>query len=296
MSAIEDREIRGRIGRIESLIQEIERFANPTARALAQELVQALLDFHGAGLARLLDGVAAAGEPGRSIIAALARDDLVGSMLLLYGLHPLDLEARLQQALEKVRPYLRSHGGDVEFLGVLDGTVRLRMQGSCHGCPSSAMTLKLAIEEAIYEAAPDVAAIEVEGVVDRPPGPPPGFVPSDQLRGGNGAAHPVRGGWEEVDDLKSLPEGTVQAREVVGQPVLFCRVGGTLYAYATTCPDCGELLDRATLSGTYLTCASCGQGFDVLRAGRGREETSPHLEPFPLLVEHDHVKVALFSS
>ena len=52
--------------------------------------------------------------------------------------------------------------------GSIDGVVRLRMQGSCHGCPSSAMTLKNAIEEAIYAAAPDVAAIEVEGVVDPP--------------------------------------------------------------------------------------------------------------------------------
>ena len=92
----------------------------------------------------------------------------MASLLLLHGLHPLDLEARVRQALEQVRPYLRTHGGDVELLGVDDGVVRLRMQGSCHGCPSSAVTLKHTIEEAIYDAAPDVAAIEVEGVVEPP--------------------------------------------------------------------------------------------------------------------------------
>ena len=93
----------------------------------------------------------------------------MSSLLLLYGLHPLDLEARVQQALEKVRPLLRSHGGNVELLGIADGVVRLRMLGSCHGCPSSAMTLKNAIEEAIYAAAPDATAIEVEGVAEPPP-------------------------------------------------------------------------------------------------------------------------------
>ena len=84
----------------------------------------------------------------------------------MYGLHPLDLETRVEQALERVRPLLRSHHGDVELEGVIDGVVRLRMQGSCNGCPSSALTLKNAIEEAIYAAAPDVEAIQVEGVVD----------------------------------------------------------------------------------------------------------------------------------
>jgi len=82
--------------------------------------------------------------------------------LLLYGLHPLDLESRVGQALEKVRPYLHSHGGNIELLGLTDGIVRLRLHGSCHGCPSSAQTLKQTIEEAIFEIAPDVTAIEVE--------------------------------------------------------------------------------------------------------------------------------------
>ncbi len=103
----------------------------------------------------------------RSLIN-FAADDLVGSLLLLYGQHPLPLETRVTQALDKVRPYLDSHGGNVELLGITDGVVRLRMQGSCKSCPSSAMTLKLAIEEAIYAAAPDVVAIEAEGVAEQP--------------------------------------------------------------------------------------------------------------------------------
>lgn len=102
-------------------------------------------------------------------MASLAGDVVVSSLLLLYGLHPLDLKTRVDQALERVRPFLRSHKGNVELVDVSQGVVRLRMEGSCNGCPSSAMTLKLAIEEAIYAAAPDVAAIEVEGVVQPPP-------------------------------------------------------------------------------------------------------------------------------
>ena len=82
---------------------------------------------------------------------------------MLHGLHPLNVETRIARALDRVRPYLGSHGGDVKLLGVNEGVVHLRLEGSCHGCPSSTVTMKLAIEKAIEEAAPEVVRIEVEG-------------------------------------------------------------------------------------------------------------------------------------
>jgi Fe-S cluster biogenesis protein NfuA len=93
---------------------------------------------------------------------------VVGGLLLLHGLHPLDLEARVLQALDQVRPFLRSHGGNVELLSLTDGVIRLRLQGNCQGCPSSAVTMKQTIEEAILARAPDAIALEVEGAVDDP--------------------------------------------------------------------------------------------------------------------------------
>ena len=102
---------------------------------------------------------------------ALAEDELVEHLLLLHGIHPTPLETRVRAALAKVRPYLESHGGDVELVAVDQGVVRLRLQGSCSGCPSSTMTLKLAIEDAIHKAAPDVEAIEAEGASAPEPAP-----------------------------------------------------------------------------------------------------------------------------
>jgi Fe-S cluster biogenesis protein NfuA len=164
-----DREARRRIERLETLIHNLERLPDPAARDEARDLVQTLLDFHGTAIERMLGRVADLGEAGRALIASLANDEIVSSLLLLYGLHPLELEARVAQALDQVRPMLRSHHGNVELLAIENGTVRLRMQGSCHGCPSSALTLQNAIEEAIYAIAPEVAAIEVEGVVETVP-------------------------------------------------------------------------------------------------------------------------------
>jgi Fe-S cluster biogenesis protein NfuA len=169
---------------IEALLQRIEKANDPAMSAMAKDLVQRLMEFHGAGIERMLEIIHkdAAGQVG---IDALGRDPLVRSLLLLYGLHPDGLETRVQKALEKTRPYLKSHGGNVTLIGVdAAGAVSVRLEGSCHGCASSSVTLKLAVEEAICEAAPDVTAIIVEGEVeDRSRGV--AFVPLSAL-GGNG--------------------------------------------------------------------------------------------------------------
>jgi Fe-S cluster biogenesis protein NfuA len=166
---LDARDFQARLERLDTLLQEVERSADPAARARTQEIVQAVLELHGAGLERLLERIAEGGEAGRQIRDACARDDLVRGLLLLHGLHPLDLEARVREALEAVRPYLRSHGGNVELLEVSDGVVRLRLVGSCHSCPSSAVTMQQTIEEAILARAPDVTAVEVEGMAEGPP-------------------------------------------------------------------------------------------------------------------------------
>jgi Fe-S cluster biogenesis protein NfuA len=166
------------MNRIEGLLQVVESMPDEKTRGTVRELLQSLMDLHGAGLDRMMEIAADAGEGGLQIIEAYGRDDLVNPLLLLYGLHPADLESRVLQALEKVRPYLKSHGGNVELVGIESGIATLRLRGSCQGCSSSTVTLKSTIEEAIYQAAPDVVEIRVEEAVQPHPA---GFVPLDSL-------------------------------------------------------------------------------------------------------------------
>jgi Fe-S cluster biogenesis protein NfuA/nitrite reductase/ring-hydroxylating ferredoxin subunit len=288
----EEKDFQQRMQQVEGLIRKIENLPDPTARASAVELVQALMDFHGAGLDRLMEIVAEAGEPGYAIFDKFAGDNLVGSLLLLYGLHPVSLEMRVMGALDKVRPYLDSHGGNVELIGISDEVVRLRLQGSCKSCPSSSMTLKLAIEEAIMEAAPDVVAIEAEGITEQPA--PTGFVQIGKSNNNGDTQHPTNGkGWEEVNELQSLAHSSIQVKDVRGRSVLFCRLGESLYAYGDLCPGCHKPLQGAHLELTNLVCPNCGQHYDVIRAGRGLDQPNLHLEPFPLLVEQGRTRVAL---
>ncbi len=147
------------VKQIEECIEALEKCSDPHTRETARRLVQALMDFHGEALAKIVE--LGSKHAGPEFVRNLAADSAVGPALLLYGLHPTDLETRVLSALEKVRPYLQSHGGDVALLGVEDGRVRLRLLGSCHGCPSSALTMRGRIEDAIVEAAPDAGAVEV---------------------------------------------------------------------------------------------------------------------------------------
>jgi Fe-S cluster biogenesis protein NfuA len=159
-----DREARERVARVESLLEQIDAIGDRRAREMAVASVQALLDLYGEGLARLVGHVAAqcGGADEERLATALAGDELVSHLLMLHGLHPEDVKRRVEGALERVRPYLKSHGGDVELVAVKGSTVRLRLQGSCHGCPSSAATLRTTVEDAILEAAPEIFRVETD--------------------------------------------------------------------------------------------------------------------------------------
>src|ERR1700692_2961354 len=131
--------------RVEKLAARLEQANDPETRAVALELVQAVVELHGAALQRLIDRCLEVPE-GQRVLEAALEDDLVSGVFLLHSLHPEDLETRVQRGLESVRPYLRSHGGDCELIGVQEGTVRLRVHGSCGSCPASAATLKTKVD------------------------------------------------------------------------------------------------------------------------------------------------------
>ena len=140
--------------RIQSLIGACAA-DGPAAQARAEELVREVIELYGAGLTRIIAAI-----DDRVLADRLAADDLVGSLLLVHGLHPHGVAERVARALDAVRPYLSSHGGDVRLLGVDNGVGRLAFSGSCRSCPSSAVTLELAVQDAVRAAAPEIRSVE----------------------------------------------------------------------------------------------------------------------------------------
>jgi Fe-S cluster biogenesis protein NfuA/nitrite reductase/ring-hydroxylating ferredoxin subunit len=289
---------------VQDLQARLDAAPDPATRAVAEELMSAVVQLYGAGLEQILHALFDAGEPGERIAAELAEDPLVATLLLIHDLHPVPLADRVQGALESVRPYMESHGGNVELLSLERGVARIRLKGSCSDCSASSVTLELAIKQALEEAAPDLEGLEVEGVtVQTAGGPGLPMVTGTAPAAPTGLELPVvmsaptiqpaAPSWFEVASVGELADGSMAAVKVGGSDLLVANVEGTLLAYRDTCANCGAALHDGRLSCGALACPSCQRSFFLPRAGRSMDDEQIQLEPVPLLREQGHVKVAL---
>jgi Fe-S cluster biogenesis protein NfuA/nitrite reductase/ring-hydroxylating ferredoxin subunit len=265
------------IARVQELTEQLEGVHDFQARAVADELVSSIIQLYGEGLERIF---AALDDELRD---RLAQDGVVASLMLIHGLYPIDLETRVREALESVRPYMESHGGDVELLAVENGVARMRLVGHCESCPASESTLELAIKKALEETAPDLDGLEVEGVTQREFDLP-------IVQSNNGASSK-----EWTDLAGELPTPGLTAPTIVaGADVLVANVGGTLLAYRNACGWCRARLDSAPMTpGGLLTCPSCERRFELRRAGRSPDDDVLQIAPVPLLRGEGRVRVAV---
>jgi Fe-S cluster biogenesis protein NfuA/nitrite reductase/ring-hydroxylating ferredoxin subunit len=211
----------------------------------------------------------------------MINDKVVRGLLLIHDLHPADLETRLREALDHVRPYLQSHGGNVELISLTNQRANLRLQGTCKSCASSAVTLELAIRHAIEEACPDLAGFEVDGVLRED------AAPATVAR-----AQHAKSNWIVLETAQQLIDGAWLPVRVAGKRLVVCRLEGKLYAYRNNCPACNMPFDAGALEEGLLRCP-LGHRYDVRHAGRCAEMPTAHLDPFPLLFEEGVVRVAL---
>jgi Fe-S cluster biogenesis protein NfuA len=266
MAAIED----PLVARVQELSAQLDAL-EPQARDVAEALVAAVVEMYGEGLERIV------AELDEEVRDRLANDPVIASLLLIHDLYPVPLEERVLQGLDQVRPYMESHGGNVELLGIEDGVARLRLEGTCSSCQASTVTLELAVRKALIDTAPDLVGMEVEGVVEEePPGVP----------------LPMSAGPSWVD-LGELPIGPLIAIDTAGMPLVIANVDGTLLAYRNACASCSSRLEAGELSEGALTCPSCGRSYFLPRAGRSLDDERLQLGPVPLLRENGSVRVAL---
>jgi Fe-S cluster biogenesis protein NfuA len=182
-----DKNLQQRMRRIGEIIEQLESTADPSARAMAKELLESLMALHGAALEQILNITCQAGESGESLIRKFGGDQLVSSVLLLYGLHPSDLRTRVTAALEKSRGFLDSHSAKAELVSISEeGAVALRLQLKPGGCGSTAATVKSTLEAALQDAAPDASSILVQEADNA--APRSGFISVAQLVNGQSMA------------------------------------------------------------------------------------------------------------
>jgi Fe-S cluster biogenesis protein NfuA/nitrite reductase/ring-hydroxylating ferredoxin subunit len=275
--------------RVQRLTAQLEGLTDPHARAIAEALTAAVLDMYGEGLERIVETL------DEEQLRALAADGVVGSLLLIHGLHPVPLAKRVQEALDEVRPYMKSHGGGVQLLGVDDGIAHLRLEGSCNGCGASSSTLELAVEKALEEAAPDLAGMEVEGAA---PEPEITGIPLP-MAAGTGSPLPVNSaparvtGWQQLDGVADLADGELRSLELDGEALFVAHVENQLLAFHDRCVGCSSPLSEGELSDGMLSCPRCERRFFLPRAGRSLDDDRLQLAPVPLLRDGAAAKVAL---
>lgn len=290
------------VQRVQELQERLQATGDASTREAADALISAVVQMYGAGLERIVEILARAGDAGRAIASSLSDDELVSTLLLIHDLHPVPLAERVQAALDSVRPYMESHGGNVELLSLHDGVATISLRGSCSDCSASAVTLELAIKQALEDAAPDLEGLEVLGVAPQTAGGP-GLPMVSGSTAPTGMELPVvmagvgedrtAPSWVEVQSVTSLADGTLAAVSVAGSELVVANVDGTLLAYRDRCAGCGAPLHEGLLSKGALACPECRRSFFLPRAGRSLDDEHMQLEPVPLLRDEGRVKVAL---
>ena len=217
--------------------------------------------------------------------AALA-DPLVYAVLRHFGLVRASLQERVEQALERVRPMLAAHGGDVELLAVEPpDTVKLRLLGACDGCPASGLTLTAGVEKAIREACPEITRVEcVSGLAEA----------DDAQDGGVRFVSPfalqTQGEWLPACRLNEIPDGGMRVLEVGGHSLILSRNGTAVSCFSNACAHLAMPMDGGLVEDGILTCPHHGFRYD-LRTGECLTVPEVQLQAHAVRVVGDQVEV-----
>jgi len=260
-------------------LERMEEIKDEKTREEVFALLEGIDVLHRQTLGRLLELVGALG--GQQVVERVLQDPVVRTLLEMYDLPEADERTQVERALESVYPYLRSHGGKLEVLGVEDGRVRVRLSGSCEGCPGTATTLQRVVEEALREGFPSFRELVAEE-------PPPARESLVQL----GRRPLRRPRWVPAGRLEDLEAGALQSRRLEDVPLLLARLDDEVYVYRDGCPPGSALtLHLGRVEGTTLICPWHGCRYD-LRTGK-REDGDGKLPVLPVAVRDGEVKVAL---
>jgi Fe-S cluster biogenesis protein NfuA/nitrite reductase/ring-hydroxylating ferredoxin subunit len=278
--------------RLDELVQEFEAMPFPQVREAVFELLQTVDALHRAGLGRLLATLEA--NDGGALIARAAEDPIVRVLFTLYDLLPSDPHAQVENALSTVRPYIQSHGGEIDVLDVVAGVVHVRLAGSCDGCAGSTTTLKRGVETALREGFPDFAGMVVHDPAPRPARSMSNVIPLIPVGLGAAPAAPPRPPvFTEVAHAEDVPPGTIKEIASDGGRVLLANVGGEIYAVGAACPGSMAPLGLGVFTPPILVCPWHNEAFDVRTGKRVDGQTQPVLDVLPIAVRDGVILVAV---
>ena len=273
----------------DQLIREFEEYPDEEVREKVFQLLNAVDRLHRPGLVALMQFLESKKLWG--IIEQARSDPAIRTLLELYDLLPQTEEQLVERALDLVRPYMQSHGGEIDVLGVTDGIVRVRLKGSCHDCSGSAVTLKRGVEEALKEGFPGFKGLEVEE--PPPPTAGPSFISLEEVTEAPGK--PI---FLDAVRLEEVPPGSMRGVMLEGVNVLICNLDGEVYALQNACQGRGLPLDMGELRGEIIICRWHGCRYaartgKAIPGGDDRHMAEVDLELFPVTVTEGVIQVAV---
>ncbi len=260
-------------------VERMEEIEDEKTREEVFALLEGIDVLHRQGLGRIFDLIGSLGGP--RAVEQISQDPIVHTLLEMYDLPEDDERTQVERALEDVYPYFQSHGGKLDLLGVENGRVRVRLSGSCEGCPGTATTLQRVVEDALREGFPGFSELVAEE-------PPPARENIVQL----GRRPLRRPRWAHAARLDELRPGALLPLHLEDVPLLLTLLDGEVYAYRDGCPPGSALtLQLGSVEGTTLVCPWHACRYD-LRTGK-REDGEGKLSVLPVAVQDGEVKVAL---
>jgi Fe-S cluster biogenesis protein NfuA/nitrite reductase/ring-hydroxylating ferredoxin subunit len=286
---------------LDELIRQFEGLPLPQVQEKVFELLQTIDAFHREGISRLVEFFYKEGLS--EAVERAAGDQAVRTLLVLYDLLSGDPLVEAEKALDSVRPYIHSHGGEVELLGVEGGVVHLRLSGACSGCAGSTITLQRGIESALRERVKGFIGIENhETRLETGKVLPNGLISFDET--GDEKSMPVMSGvltgalnapvFKTAALMEDLTPGKVLPAALENQNILLINVDGEVYATGAECPGTNFPLTYGTLEGYQLTCPWHHEVFDV-RSGKAETMVRKieRLPIYPVAVVDGEVRVAV---
>lgn len=257
---------------------------DPDARKAALELKDAIEAFHRPALVHIVRTLRA--DPrGKELLFELVDDPSVRAIFALHGIIKADLMTRADAALDGVRPYLQSHGGDVELVRIENGRAAVRLHGSCNGCSMSAVTLREGVEEALVNG-----VSEIEGIDVLDDEPTTAFIPLSSI----GRKSTAETGWVQGPATTDVADGTMQRLDIdTGGEIdsfVVTNVDNTFAVFRNACVHQGMTLDGGMIDAGMIVCPWHGFSFDAT-TGECISAPGAQLTQIPTRIESGHLWV-----
>lgn len=215
---------------------------------------------------------------------AAAQDEVVYAVLRRYQLLKASLNERVEQALDSVRPMLKSHGGDVELVGVRPPSVEVRFKGACDSCPASTLTFHAGVKKALQDACPEITeVIQVKGMAGGS---------ENGVRFVSPFALNAEGNWNPVGILSDFADGAIHAIEVGGQKVILSRNGASITCFQNACAHLGFPIHDGEVANGIITCPHHGFQYD-LASGECLTAPEVQLQPHAVRIVGSKVEIRI---